>query len=176
VAEAVTLLALARPGTGFTLRSGGRVLLQAPPVSDLGARIYQLFGEKLLEGLVPVDGGEDWARVRGFVSRPDRPGAGRPMLRLFVNGRAVRDRGLSKAISEAYRHAGAGAVRPEAFLFLEIPQGMLDVNVHPAKTEVRFADARTVWTAVEKAVRQALSAGARPGEPRISRVAEAAET
>jgi DNA mismatch repair protein MutL len=92
-----------------------------------------------------------------------------------VNGRAVRDRGLSKAVSEAYRHAGAGGHRPEAFLFLEVPLAMVDVNVHPAKTEVRFADPRTVWTAVEKAVRQALSAGVRREEPRIARVEEAAE-
>jgi DNA mismatch repair protein MutL len=175
VAEAVTLLALARPETGFTLRSGGRTLVQAPPVADLGSRIYQLFGEPALQGLVPVDGGEGWARVRGFVSRPDRPGAARASLRLYVNGRAVRDRGLHKAVSEAYRHAGAGDHRPEAFLFLELPPGMVDVNVHPAKTEVRFADPRTVWTAVERAVRGALSEGARREEPHIQRVAEAAE-
>jgi DNA mismatch repair protein MutL len=175
VAEAVTLLALARPGTGFTLRSGGRTLVQAPPVSDLGSRIYQIFGESTLEGLVPVDGGEGWARVRGYVSRPDRPGPARATLRLYVNGRAVRDRGLHKAVSEAYRHAGAGDHRPEAFLFLELPPAMVDVNVHPAKTEVRFADARTVWTAVERAVREALSIGSRREEPRVARVAEAAE-
>jgi DNA mismatch repair protein MutL len=173
VAEAVTPLALGRPKTGFSLRSGGRVVFQAPPVSDLGARIYQLFGEELLGSLVPVDGGEAWARVGGFVSRPDRPGPARATLRLYVNGRAVRDRGLSKAVSEAYRHAGAGGHRPEAFLFLEVPLAMVDVNVHPAKTEVRFADPRTVWTAVEKAVRQALSAGVRREEPRIARVEEA---
>jgi len=177
VAEAITLLALARPEAGFVLRSGGRTVVQAPPVSDLGARLYQLFGDALLEGLLPVDGGEAWARVRGLVSRPDRPGPARATLRLFVNGRPVRDRGLSKALSEAYRHAGAGDRRPEAFLFLEVPLGMVDVNVHPAKTEVRFADPRTVWTAVEKAVRQALSEGVRSEayRPDVARVAEAVE-
>jgi len=177
VAEAVTLLALARTETGFVLRSGGRTVIQAPPVADLGARIYQLFGEALVEGLLPVDGGEGWARVSGFVSRPDRRGPARAALRLFVNGRAVRDRGLSKAVSEAYRRAGAGDQRPEAFLFLQLPPGMVDVNVHPAKTEVRFAEPRTVWVAVEKAVRHALSEGARLEAPRphLARVAEAVE-
>jgi len=161
VAEAVTLLALARPEAGFFLKSSGRVLIEAPSVADLGARIYQIFGGRRLEDLVGVDGGEDDVRVSGFVSRPDRPRPGRPTLRLYVNRRPVRDRALTKAVAEGYRAAGAGERMGEAFLFLEVPPHMVDVNVHPAKAEVRFADARTVWVAVERAVRQALSAGAR---------------
>ncbi|HSD67376.1 MAG TPA: DNA mismatch repair endonuclease MutL [Vicinamibacteria bacterium] len=161
VAEAVTLLALARPGTGFSLRSAGRTLLETPPVDGLAARLFQLFGAKRLEDVVPVEGGTEWATVRGFVSRPDRPRPARPSLRLFVNGRAVRDRALSKAVLEAYRAAGGGERGFEAFLFVEVPPHLVDVNVHPAKTEVKFADARTVFSAVERAVRAALSEGAR---------------
>jgi DNA mismatch repair protein MutL len=161
VAEALTLLALARPGTGFSLKSGGRTLLETPPVDGLAARLYQLFGARLVEDVIPVEGGTEWATVRGFVSRPDRPRPARPSLRLFVNGRAVRDRALSKAVLEAYRSAGGGDRGFEAFLFVEVPPHMVDVNVHPAKTEVKFADARTVWTAVERAVRAALSEGVR---------------
>ena len=166
VAEALTLLALVRPGTGFFLRSGGRVLVEAPPVDGLAARLYQVFGGKLLEDLVPVEGGTEWATVRGFVSRPDRPRPPRPSLRLFVNGRAVRDRALSKAVLEAYRSTGAGEKGFEAFLFVDVPPHMVDVNVHPAKTEVKFADARTVFAAVERAVRAALSEGVRE-PPRV---------
>jgi DNA mismatch repair protein MutL len=161
VAEALTLLALARPGTGFSLKSGGRTILETPPVDGLAARLFQLFGAKLLEDMVAVEGGTEWATVRGFVSRPDRPRPPRPNLRLFVNGRAVRDRALSKAVLEAYRSAGAGDRGFEAFLFVEVPPHVVDVNVHPAKTEVKFADARTVWAAVERAVRGALSEGVR---------------
>jgi DNA mismatch repair protein MutL len=161
VAETLTLLALARPGTGFSLKSGGRVLLEAPPVDGLAARLFQLFGARLLEDLVPVEGGTEWVGVRGFVSRPDRPRPARPNLRLFVNGRPVRDRALSKAVLEAYRAAGGGDRGYEAFVFVEVPPHMVDVNVHPSKTEVKFADARTVWAAVERAVRTALSGGAR---------------
>jgi DNA mismatch repair protein MutL len=161
VAEALTLLALARPGTGFSLKSGGRTLLEAPPVDGLAARLFQVFGAKLLEDVVPVEGGTEWATVRGFVSRPDRPRPPRPNLRLFVNARAVRDRALSKAVLEAYRSAGGGDRGFEAFLFVEVPPHVVDVNVHPAKTEVKFADARTVWTAVERAVRAALAEGVR---------------
>jgi DNA mismatch repair protein MutL len=161
VAEALTLLALARPGTGFSLKSGGRTILEAPPVDGLAPRLYQLFGPRLLDDLVPVEGGTEWVGVRGFVSRPDRPRPPRPSLRLFVNGRPVRDRALSKAVLEAYRSAGGGDRGFEAFLFVEVPPHVVDVNVHPAKTEVKFADARTVWTAVERAVRSALAEGVR---------------
>jgi DNA mismatch repair protein MutL len=166
VAEAVTLLALARPETGFFLRSGGRTLIEASAVDGLAARLYQIFGGKLLEDLLPVEGGTDGVSVRGFVSRPDRPRPARPGLRLFVNRRPVRDRALSKAVLEAYRAAGAGDRGFEAFLFVGLPPHLVDVNVHPAKTEVRFADARAVWTAVERAVREALSGGVRRA-PRV---------
>jgi DNA mismatch repair protein MutL len=161
VAEALTLLALARPATGFSLKSGGRTLLEAPPVDGLAARLYQVFGARLLEDVVPVEGGTEWANVRGFVSRHDRPRPARPNLRLFVNGRAVRDRALSKAVLEAYRASGGGDRGFEAFLFVDVPPHVVDVNVHPAKTEVKFADGRTVFSAVERAVRAALSEGAR---------------
>ncbi|MGD8894758.1 MAG: DNA mismatch repair endonuclease MutL [Acidobacteriota bacterium] len=161
VAEAVTLLALARPETGFFLKSGARRLLEAPPVDGLAPRLFQVFGPRLLEDVVPVEGGADWAVVRGFVSRPDRPRPSRPSLRLYVNRRPVRDRALAKAVSEAYRGSGGGERGFEAFLFVEAPPHLVDVNVHPAKTEVRFADPRTVWAAVERAVKEALSEGVR---------------
>ena len=169
VAEAVTLLALARPETGFSLRSAGRTILEAPAVDGLAARIFQLLGATALDDLVPVEGGTEWVTVRGFVSRPDRPRPSRPELRLFVNRRPVRDRALSKAVLEAFRSAGAGDKGFLAFLFVEVPAHVVDVNVHPAKTEVRFADARTVWTAVERAVREALSGGVRAIPSVVSR-------
>jgi DNA mismatch repair protein MutL len=186
VAEALTLLALSRPATGFALTSAGRALVQAPAVEGLAARIYQVFGSKLLDGLLPVEGGADWVVVRGFVSRPDRPSSSRPNLRLFVNGRPVRDRAVAKAVAEAYRGAGAGDFRGDAFVFLETPLHLVDVNVHPAKSEVRFAEPRTVWVAVERAVREALSEGARaqaphampaePARPDPARIEAAVET
>jgi DNA mismatch repair protein MutL len=166
VAEALTLLALARPGIGFSLRSGGRVVLEAPPVDSLGPRLFQVYGKRFLEDLVAVDGGTEWAGVSGYVSRPDRSRPARANLRLFVNHRPVRDRAVSKAVIEAYRAAGGGDRGFDAFLFLDVPPHVVDVNVHPAKTEVRFADTRTVWTAVERAVRGALSAGAKTAIPR----------
>jgi DNA mismatch repair protein MutL len=170
--EALTLLALARLETGFALGAAGRTVLQAPPVAGLADRVYQLFGGSYLDDLVAVEGGAEWARVTGFVSRPDRPAAARPALRLFVNGRPVRDRALAKAVSEAYRGAGAREPRGEVLLFLDLPPHLVDVNVHPAKAEVRFADARTAFAAVEKAVREALSRGARAQAPRAPALSE----
>ncbi|MCI4354638.1 MAG: DNA mismatch repair endonuclease MutL, partial [Thermoplasmata archaeon] len=174
VAEAVTLLALAHPDVGFVLTSGGRRVLEAPAVDGLASRLFQLFGSAALATLVPVDGGETWARVSGLVSRPDADAGARGSLRLFVNRRPVRDRAIARALSEAYRAAGVRDPRAQAFLFLDVPPHMVDVNVHPAKTEVRFADGRVVWSAVGGSVRAALSAGSRSA-PRadVARVQEA---
>jgi DNA mismatch repair protein MutL len=166
VAEAVTLLALARPRTGFFLRSSGRAIVEAPPVDGLAPRLFQLFGAKAIEDLLPVEGGTEWVVARGFVSRPDRPRPARPDLRLFVNLRPVRDRALSRAVLEAYRSSGAGDRGFLAFVFVEVPPHLVDVNVHPTKSEVKFADGRTVFAAVERAVRQALSEGVRQA-PRV---------
>ena len=173
VSETVTLLALAHPKVGFVLKSGGRTILEAPATDGAGARLYQVFGS-VRDTLVPVEGEQEGVRVSGFVSRPDRPTPGRPSLRVWVNGRAVRDRAVSKAILDAYRATGLRDPRPEAFLFVEVPAHMLDVNVHPAKTEVRFASPSTVFVAVERSVRAALSAGAQEA-PRAERIEDRAE-
>jgi DNA mismatch repair protein MutL len=174
VAETLSLLAIAHPERGFWLKSGGRALIEAPPVDALGPRLYQLYGGRFLEDLVEVEGGEDWARASGLVSRPDGQRGGRPNLRLFVNGRPVRDRALAKAVSEAYRRVGAGDRGFDAFLRLEVPSHLVDVNVHPAKIEVRFADPRTVWTAVEKAMSEALARGVRRAPVAVSTLSAAA--
>ena len=175
VAEAVTALAVARPETGFTLRSGPRTLVQAPPVAGLAERLYQLFGGQVLDHLLPLQHEDSGTRVSGFVARPDRAASARSSVRLYVNGRAVRDRAVARAVAEAYRSAGVRDPGGEAFLFLEIPLHLVDVNVHPAKTEVRFADPRSVWTAVERAVRHALGGvrGAPATAPRVEAALEA---
>jgi DNA mismatch repair protein MutL len=82
-------------------------------------------------------------------------------VRLYVNGRPVRDRGIARALADAYRQETGRELRGEAILFLEAPTHMIDVNVHPAKTEVRFAEPRMMWRAVQSAVREALSSGTR---------------
>lgn len=163
----VTHYALAHPEIAFTLTSNGRETLRAAPAGDLGERAYQIFGAGFLENLLEVGGGHaQVARVRGYVSAPRERRTSRDAQYLFINGRYVRDRLLGRALSDGYRAILPHGVYPAALLFLEVPLEEVDVNVHPAKTEVRFRRAPAVADAVREAVRAALaSAGySRPVE------------
>jgi DNA mismatch repair protein MutL len=154
----VTHYALAHPEISFTLTSNGREALRAAPARDLRERAYQIFGEEFLSNLLDVNGGhEQIARVTGFISAPRDRRTSRDAQYLFVNGRFVRDRLLGRALSEGYRAILPHGVYPAALLFLETPLEEVDVNVHPAKTEVRFRRAAAVGDAVRQAVRSALA-------------------
>jgi DNA mismatch repair protein MutL len=165
----VTHYALAHPEISFTLISNGREILRAAPARDLRERAYQIFGEEFLEGLLEVNGGHPQvAQVKGYVSAPRDRRTTRDAQFLFVNGRFVRDRLLGRALSEGYRSILPHGVYPAALLFLETPLEEVDVNVHPAKTEVRFRRSAAVADAVREAVRLALaSAGFVRPEPQI---------
>src|SRR5882762_8140284 len=153
-----THYALAHPEIAFTLTNNGREILRAPVAKDLRERAYQIFGEQFLENLLPLEGGQDQvALVRGFVSAPRDRRTSRDAQYLFVNGRFVRDRLISRALSDGYRAVLPHGVYPAALLFIEIPLEEVDVNVHPAKTEVRFRRAAAVTDAVREAVRGALA-------------------
>ncbi|HKR00049.1 MAG TPA: DNA mismatch repair endonuclease MutL, partial [Pyrinomonadaceae bacterium] len=171
----VTHYALAHPEIAFTLLNNGREVLRAAPAQDLRERAYQVFGAEFLENLLEVGGGhERVARVRGFVSAPRERRTSRDAQYLFINGRYVRDRLVGRALSDGYRAILPHGVYPAALLFLEVPLEEVDVNVHPAKTEVRFRRAAAVADAVRESVRAALaSAGfARPVEAVYENVQE----
>src|SRR5215813_4980371 len=154
----VTHYALAHPEIAFTLTNNGREVLRAPQAKDLHERAYQLFGAEFLENLLEVDGGyPQVVRVRGYVSAPRDRRTSRDAQYLFVNGRFVRDRLISRALSEGYRAILPHGVYPAALLFLETPLEEVDFNVHPAKTEVRFRRNAAVADAVREAVRSALA-------------------
>jgi DNA mismatch repair protein MutL len=153
----VTHYALAHPEIAFTLVNNGREALRVAPAKDLRERAYQVFGPEFLENLLAVDGTSSVARVSGFVSAPRDRRTSRDAQYLFVNGRFVRDRLISRALSEGYRSVLPHGVYPAALLFVEIPLEEVDVNVHPAKTEVRFRRAAAVADAVREAVRGALA-------------------
>jgi DNA mismatch repair protein MutL len=156
----VTHYALAHPEIAFALTNNGREVLRAAPAADLRERAYQIFGAEFLEGLLEVAGGRAGvARVRGYVSAPRERRTTRDAQYLFVNGRFVRDRLVARALSEGYRAVLPQGAYPAALLFLEVPPEEVDVNVHPAKTEVRFRRASAVADAVRDAVRGALAAG-----------------
>jgi DNA mismatch repair protein MutL len=156
----VTHYALAHPEIAFVLTNNGRESLRVAPAASLRERAYQIFGAEFLDSLLEVRGGhEQIARVSGYVSAPRERRTTRDAQYLFVNGRYVRDRLVSRALGEGYRTVLPHGVYPAALLFLEVPLEEVDVNVHPAKTEVRFRRAPAVSDAVREAVRAALAAG-----------------
>jgi DNA mismatch repair protein MutL len=169
----VTHYALAHPEISFTLQNNGRETLRVAPAQDVRERAYQIFGAQFLDSLLEVNNESaeadpsvsfaPIARVRGFVSAPRERRTSRDAQFLFVNGRFVRDRLIGRALSEGYRSILPHGVYPAALLFIEVPLEEVDVNVHPAKTEVRFRRAAAVADAVREAVRAALaSAGYAP--------------
>ena len=149
----VTHYALAHPEIAFAFVNNGRDVVRAVPAKDLRERAYQMFGEEFLENLLPVDGGDPQvARVTGFVSAPRDRRTSRDSQYLFVNRRFVRDRMIGRALSEGYRSILPYGVYPAALLFIETPREEVDVNVHPAKTEVRFRRSAAVADAVRDAL------------------------
>jgi len=154
--EAVVRLALARSDVGFTLRSGGRAAIVSAPGEPMEERAAVALGREASRHLVRVDAERDGVRVHGVVTSPDHSGATSRGLYLFVNGRYVRDRALAYSVLRAYAGSLPAGRHPSGVLFLEIPLGRVDVNVHPQKMEVRFQDARGATDAVHHAVSEAL--------------------
>ena len=159
IAKYVTQAALAAPGVRFTLVHGAREVIACPPVMTLRERVFQIFGKKMVDGLMDVAAEEGGGRVEGLASRPL---AGRPdktVQYFFVNGRPVKDRILMAALNQAYAGILERGRSPEAFLFVSLPYADVDVNVHPAKAEVRFKDTQLVFRLVLRAVGEGAARG-----------------
>ncbi len=179
IASLVTHYALANPGKQFLLATPTQEIINCPPAEKLADRVYQLFGRQALDELVEIpvamapfraaitepelDPEEQKASltVSGFTSRPDVQRLNRNGIYIFVNGRLVRDRLILHAIHEAYRNILPPTVFPATLLFLEMPYEEVDVNVHPAKIEVRFRRSNFVHDFTRDTIRQALMS-ARP--------------
>jgi DNA mismatch repair protein MutL len=186
IASLVTQYALAHPEKHFELHSAANAMLVAPPVAGYSERVYQVFGKETLDQLIPVasrqalervglpqpppwrrkEEDEDGAevstklpgdmRIHGFVSKPEIQKLNRNSIFVFVNGRTIRDRLLQHALTEAYRNIIPPTVYPVVLLFLELPAGEVDVNVHPSKTEVRFRQQSVMHDFVRDSARAAL--------------------
>jgi DNA mismatch repair protein MutL len=175
IASLVTHYALAHPGKQFVLKTPTQEIINATAVETMAERVYQLFGRQALEELfeiLPVSSpmraaiteaeltteerGAELV-VRGFASRPDVQRSNRNGIYVFVNRRLVRDRLILHAIHEAYRNVLPPAVFPAVLLFLDLPAEEVDVNVHPAKIEVRFRHPQFVHDFTRDSIRQALS-------------------
>jgi DNA mismatch repair protein MutL len=179
IASLVTHYALANPTKQFTLTTPTQEIVNCPPVEKLADRIYQLFGRQALDELVEIasvsaafraaitepemETGEEAATltVSGVTSRPDIQRPNRNGIYVFVNRRLVRDRLILHAIHEAYRNILPPSVFPATLLFLQMPYDEVDVNMHPAKIEVRFRRSQFVHDFTRDSIRQALM-GVRP--------------
>ncbi|MBN8765475.1 MAG: DNA mismatch repair endonuclease MutL [Thiobacillus sp.] len=167
-AETVRRLALANPQVSFTLSHNGRVQLRlnAEPAS---ARVRQVLGETFEHHSMAVDAAADALRVSGWVIRPGAATTGRDSQYVFVNGRYVRDKVIVHALKEAYRDVLHHQLNPAYCLFISVPPDLVDVNVHPAKTEIRFRDSRGVhqflFHAIERLLSVPVAVTAASGEP-----------
>ena len=180
VTALVTHYALAHPEKHFELHSASHALLIAPPVQKPAERIFQIFGKDILDQLIPTSAerpfdraglpepppwkrDEDYTapdpgflRLTGFVSKPELQKLNRNSIYIFVNQRLIRDRLILHAVSEAYRNVIPPTSFPVVLLFLEMPPHEVDVNVHPAKTEVRFRQQAAVHDFVRDSIRNTL--------------------
>ncbi len=159
VAKYVTQAALASPGVRFTLVHGARETISCSPVATLRERVFQIFGKKMVEGLMDVAAEDGEARIEGLSSLPLAGRADKSVQHFFVNGRPVKDRVLTAALNQAYMGILERGRSPEAFLFLRMPYADVDVNVHPAKAEVRFIDTQRVFRLVLRAVGEGAARG-----------------
>ncbi|MFI5231092.1 MAG: DNA mismatch repair endonuclease MutL [Gemmatimonadales bacterium] len=156
ISEVITAMALARPDVRMAVTHDGREAFALPPAASLRERVAALWGVDAADALVSVDDVSGPVRVSGLVQRPADVGLSSRRLLLTVNGRAVRDAGMVRAAEAAYRSTIPAGIRPSLFLSITLPAGDVDVNVHPAKAEVRFRDRWNTERAVERAVRRAL--------------------
>jgi DNA mismatch repair protein MutL len=180
VAALVTHYALAHPGKHFELHSATQALLVAPAVANAGERLFQIFGRDTFESLIPIAAEIDFTRagipepppwkrpedyeppapgflrLSGFVSKPELQKLNRNSIYVFANGRLIRDRLILHAFTEAYRNILPPTSYPVTLLFIEMPPQEIDVNVHPAKTEVRFRQGSFVHDFIRDSVRAAL--------------------
>ncbi len=156
--EAVLTLALAHPGVGFEFHADQVNRFHAPAGQSLAERLRTTWGRELSDTLIPVEFAAGGFRVQGFAQRPaDARPTGR-RTQLFVNGRPFRDNFLVRAAEAGYRSAIHPGDRPSLYLDVLVQPGDVDVNVHPAKLEVRFRDRIGIERVVEDAVRHALGA------------------
>ena len=156
IQEMILLLAISRPDIAFELVQNGRSVIRVPASNDLGTRIQLLLGADAFAAMLPVDYEEDGIHVRGFISKPGFTRSNRRDQRVVVNGRAASAETVFFAIREAYDALVMKGRYPGVVLYLDLAPDRVDVNVHPAKREVRFREPMRVAKVVGTALRNAL--------------------
>ncbi|MDE0937871.1 MAG: DNA mismatch repair endonuclease MutL [Mariniblastus sp.] len=153
IVEAFTRVALAHPEIQMTCVNGSKTTYKLPAAEAWSDRIEAFFGTEISSNLIALDNAHGEIRIRGFVVDPAVSRANNRMQYLFLNGRYIRDRSLQHALSEAYRGLLMTGRYPACFLTLEIPFELVDVNVHPAKLEVRFQNGGQIYSQLLSTVR-----------------------
>ena len=148
--------AIAFPAIAFTFKSDGKTILDLPGAADTGERLHALFGRDDAGRLMEIDEEGGSMKVTGFISPPTVQRSTASSLYIYVNGRIVKDRVIRHAILQGYESFIMKGRFPVALLFVEVPPEEVDVNVHPAKSEVRFRNAGAVHSLVSSAVEKAL--------------------
>jgi DNA mismatch repair protein MutL len=146
ISEAFTRIALALPRVHFTLRHNDRQVFDLPATENAAERIAALFGRELAERLIYVASADGEVRISGCVAHPSHSRGNNRMQYLFLNGRHIRDSALQHALAEAYRGLLMVGRYAIAFLSIEMPPDLVDVNVHPTKLEVRFRDGGRLYS------------------------------
>jgi DNA mismatch repair protein MutL len=157
IAQVIQQLALSHPEIHFRLTHNGHEILDTPAVKNLRERVLQVAGQDWLEQLLEISTRSGSIQLVGFVSNPPFSSSSREHQHFFVNSRVVRSPVLSRALMQAYDTAIMKGRLPVAFLFLELPFNSVDVNVHPAKREIRFRDQRQIFDFVHQSVKERLS-------------------
>jgi DNA mismatch repair protein MutL len=189
VTGTATEIALAHPDIHFTLQHEARTLLKAPAVDSMVERAYQIFGKEVKQNLMEVEVAREGLHLFGFVSVPGYTRPNGTHINFFVNRRAVREKTLRHAVYAAYETLLMKGRHPMVYLFLDVDPAHVDVNVHPAKREVRFTDQRRIHDFVRDGVRMSVQSYGREEEaapvevghrpqvnPREDRVREAVES
>ncbi len=156
ILDTMQSIATLRRDVHFVVRHDGKIALDLPVADTLRARLSAVWGARELERFVDVDDVQGPVHVSGLVERPADVGTATRRVLLIVNGRLVRDHGLVRAAEAAYKSTLPSGVRPSLVLQVHVPGSDVDVNVHPAKAEVRFRDRWPIERAIEEAVRRAL--------------------
>ena len=152
-------IVLSHPEVAFTFIRDGKQVLRTFGDGKLLSAIYSVFGKDFAKGLIPVDYTLDSVSVKGYISKPINARPNRNMQNFFINGRFVKTRTGMAALEEAYKGSIMVGKFPSAVLQLTVPYEIIDVNVHPAKIEVRFINERPVFDAIYHAVKTALQQG-----------------
>lgn len=158
-AAVVERIALSHPEIAFKLIRDGKQSLMTPGDGKINTTVYSVLGREFAGTLMEVDGGLDGIGVKGLTCKPVSCRPTRNYQFVFLNGRLVRSGTVTAAVEQAYKNSAMIGKFPGFVLYLSVPLDTVDVNVHPAKTEVRFSDERRIFDAVYSSVRSALSKG-----------------